>query len=151
MVIKLAFKIRTALNVLSEKEVRRLYGNDTTAIDHLIELDTYNICIQDKFEQSSPCISKINHFIQCVTNISIRTNKICLGIYLSLRPLTLNSLQAFEINNNTTYNKFISINNSDEFLIINNLIEVLYQNYIFLYEDNGTCIMYDINNSSIIY
>ena len=132
---------KTKLIVLSEKEIKRKYGIDTTAIDHLIELDSFILCFQDKYEKICPSISKINHFIQCVSNISLRSQKKCIGIYLSIMPLSTNSMYAFNIQNNISPNKFISINNINEELIFNDLIYYLYDNQIFLYEDDGSCIM----------
>jgi len=138
-----SFLQKTNLDVLSEKEVKKKYGIDTTAIDHLIELDSNILCFQDKYENCKPCISKINHFIQCVTNVSTRSNKKCIGIYLSKMPLSENGLEAFNINNISSQNIFISINNSNEELILYDLITLLYSNNIFLYEEDGSCIMID--------
>jgi hypothetical protein len=136
-----SFLQKTNLDVLSEKEVKRKYGIDTTAIDHLIELDSYILCFQDKYENCNPSISKINHFIQCVTNVHNRSKKICIGIYLSKMPLSANSLEAFNMNNISSQNIFISINNSNEESIIYDLVTLLYSNNIFLYEEDGSCIM----------
>lgn len=138
-----SFLQQTKLNVLTENDVKKKYGIDTTAIDHLIELDFYILCFQDKCEKSSPSVSQINHFIQCVNNISFRSNKICIGIYLSMMPLSQNSLYAFYMQNqnNELYNKFISINSSNENKVLYKLTQFLYENNIFLYEEDGSCIM----------
>jgi len=135
------FLQKTNLDVLSEKEVKKKYGIDTTAIDHLIELDSYILCFQDKYENCNPSISKINHFIQCVTNVSTRSNKKCIGIYISKMPLSANSLEAFNMNNISSRNIFISLSNSNEEYILYDLINLLYSNNIFLYEEDGSCIM----------
>jgi hypothetical protein len=130
---------RTNLYVLSVKDIKKKYGIDTTSIDHLIETMSINICI--KYDNSNPCISKINHFIQCVTNVSTRSKKKCIGIYLSKTQLSKNSLEAFVKNNYS--NEFFTINNCDEEFIIDELINLLYDYGIFLYEEDGSCIMLD--------
>jgi hypothetical protein len=128
---------RTNLYVLSVKDIKKKYGIDTTSIDHLIETISINICI--KYDNSNPCISKINHFIQCVTNVSTRSKKKCIGIYLSKIQLSKNSLEALLKNNYS--NKFFSINHCNEKFIIYELINLLYSYEIFLYEEDGSCIM----------
>jgi len=104
-------------------------------------LDSYILCFQ--YEICNPSISKINYFIKCVTNVSTKSNKKCIGTYLSKMPLTTNILEAFNKNNISSSNIFISINNSNEEYILYNLIILLYSNNIFLYEEDGSCIMLD--------
>lgn len=131
--------------VLSEKEVRSKYGNCNSAIDHLIELPELIICIQDKYEQTSSPISKINHFITCVKNISELTKKRCIGLYLSLKPITKPGIEAFDMQNKSiySYSNFISIYNNDEKKIFFELILFLYKNKIYRYDYDDTCIMLD--------
>ena len=128
---------RTKFYVLSNKDIKKKYGIDTTSIDYLIETMSINICI--KYDNSNPCISKINHFIQCVTNVNTRSKRKCIGIYLSKIQLSKNSLEA--LTNNNSSNKFFRINNFNEKSIIYELIELLYSYEIFLYEEDGSCIM----------
>lgn len=136
-----SFLQKTNLDVLSEKEVKKKYGINMNDIDHLIELDSCILCFHNKYENCNPSISKINNFINCVTNISTKSNKKCIGIYLSKMPLSANSLEAFNMNNINSLNIFISINNSNEEYILYDLITLLYSNNIFLYEEDGSCIM----------
>lgn len=131
--------------LLSEKEVRSKYGNSNSAIDHLIEKDELIICIQDKYEQTSSPISKINHFITCVNNINQITNKRCIGIYLSLKAITKPGLEAFDFQNKCG-NNFISIFNDDKKEIFMKLKSLLYENKIYMYEYDGSCIMLHYKN-----
>ena len=78
---------KTNITVLSEAEIKRKYGMHITAIDHLIELDSYIICIQDKYEKKTISVDKIRSFSQCVTDIHNKTYKRCYGIYLSKKKL----------------------------------------------------------------
>jgi hypothetical protein len=142
---------KTKYLILSETEVKRKYGIDTTAIDHLFETNDYIYCFQDKLEKTAPSISKINHFIQCVNNISTRENKICIGVYLSKVPFSSSSSMAFTRNNNSSCNKYISISNIDEEHIIKDLIDYLYDKNIYLYNDDDTCLMLDPDNNIIYY
>ena len=93
-------------------------------------MDSYILCFQ--YEICNPSISKINYFINCVTNVSTKSNKKCIGIYLSKMPLTANILEAFNKNNISSSNIFTSINNSNEEYILYDLIILLYSNNIFL-------------------
>lgn len=135
--------------LLSEKEVRGKYGNCNSAIDHLIETPELIICIQDKYEQTSSQISKINHFITCVKNIYELTKKKCIGLYLSLKPITKPGLEAFDMQNKYmhTYCNFISIFNDDQRKIFFELILFLYKNKIYRYDYDGSCIMLDLSNN----
>lgn len=133
----------TKLNVLSEKDVRSEYGQNNTAIDHMFETNHFIYCIQDKWEKNPVCISKINHFITCVNNISNKKNKKCIGIYLSKMPLTKNSQTAFDEQNNMNKNLFLNINAEIKSKIFNDFIELLYNNDIYLYTDDNTCLMKD--------
>jgi hypothetical protein len=127
--------------IYTEREIINMCGNHVTAIDHMIILDNFNICIQDKYCKDSINISQTNHFMQTVNTVSQIVNKPCIGIYLSKSKLTKPSNNAFNNNNEINMNKFIEINGSTEKELINNLMEYLYSNQIFMYEPDGDCIM----------
>jgi hypothetical protein len=141
----------TRLKILSEKEVRQTYGQNNTAIDHMFENNFYIFCIQDKWEKSNVCISKINHFITCVNNISLKREKKCIGIYLSKMPLTKNSILSFDEQNNIRKNIFLNINAEDKYKMFDIFIDFLYKNKIFMFTDDNSCLMKDEYGFQIEY
>lgn len=99
-------------NLLREKEIKRLYGANCSGIDHMFDIPFTNIsiCIQDKWTNSKSPISTINHFMKCVQNINVQTNRSIQGIFLSKLPITKPSLQAFEFDNKSQHKvNFINI------------------------------------------
>jgi len=99
----------TKYQVLTEIEVRRQFGKDITAIDHLLITDKFLIAFQDKWRESKTGNSDIHHFIHCVTEVQINTGIMCLAIYLSRKSLTSVSELAFERQNAKNVNYYISI------------------------------------------
>jgi len=143
----------TKLKVLREIDVVNKYGKTNKGIDHLLYDDNNNviICIQTKFTSSKPQLQQINHFIQCVENISLIDNKKCIGIYLTKLPLTATAYEAF-INKNKKYDNYylqITIDNKYEYenninkkyILQYNLREYLYI-YLHIYcYDYDDCII----------
>jgi len=127
--------------VYTEQEIINMYGNHITAIDHMIVLDNFIVCIQDKYSKDPITIDKTNHFMQTVNTVSQIINKPCIGIYLSKSKLTGPSNNAFNNNNQINMNQFIEINGNTEKELINNLMEYLYSIQIYMYENDGDCIM----------
>jgi hypothetical protein len=127
-------------NLLREKDIKNIYGINNSGIDHMFDIFYTNIsiCIQDKWEETKSSISTINHFIKCVQNIQLITNKQIIGIFLSKLPITKNSLEAFNFDNRLLLNiKFINIHldekeyslvNSKE-ILIDKLLDYLHLNY----------------------
>jgi hypothetical protein len=132
----------TKLDVYSEKDIKAAFGKNNSAIDHMIITDSFNICFQDKWMSTKPILSSINHFIQCVSNISRLSSKKCYGIYLSNMPLTDDAMKAFTAENSINNNLyFISIDDKDQELLINKLFNFLYSLEIFIYDDDNACLM----------
>lgn len=128
--------------VLREKEIVNKYSVLSYGIDHLIYLPNLIICIQDKWRDTKPSLSDINHFIKSLENIHIKENYIkCIGIYLSKSPITKYGLEAFEFENNKGNNYFLSIHEESMEIILNKLTVLFYQNDIFFYEPDGSTIM----------
>lgn len=128
--------------VLRERQIVNKYTVLSNGIDHLIYLYDYIICIQDKWRETKPSLSDINHFIKGVENIYIKENYIkCVGIYLSKLPLTKGGLDAFEIENNKGTNYFLSLSGDDFEEVIYKLSRLFYKNGIFFYEPDGSAIM----------
>lgn len=133
---------KTKLQVLSEKEIVKKYSRINNGIDHLMYANNYIICIQTKWTKANPDLSKINHFIKCVDNISQIEKIKCIGIYLSKQKITSIANNAFEFENKKNLNHYLSINGEDKKTIINSLTKLLYENEIYLYDDE-TVIMLD--------
>jgi len=129
----------THYQVLSETDVKRQFGKDITAIDHLLVTDNFCIAFQDKWRQTKAPNSDINHFIQCVNTIQEIIGIICLGIYLSQKSLTSVSQMAFDRQNekHQNFKKFMSIHSESLSTIYEVLMETLYSYDIYYYDDDG--------------
>ena len=124
--------------VLREKDVKNIYGENNSSLDHLLESDDYVICIQSKWENKPACISKVNHFLMAVNNISkIHIDKKCVAIYLSKIPVTGPSSKAIVYNDI----KCINIYDDDMNLIIEKLLIYIHQYGIYSYGYDDTIIM----------
>jgi hypothetical protein len=131
----------TNFNILNETEIRNKYGSNVSGIDHIIFNDNYIICIQDKYMSSKPCVYQINHFIYCVFEISYIEKKKCIGLYLSNLAPTRVAQKSFEsMNQKYDFVIFKSIHNSID-ILIDSLLEYLYTLNIFIYDEDGSCIM----------
>lgn len=146
--------VTTKLKILREIDVVNKYGKTNKGIDHLLYDDNNNtiICIQTKFTSSKPQLQQINHFIQCVENISSIDNKKCIGIYFTKLPLTSTAYEAFSNKNNKSNNYYLQItidnkhvDESDfnkKYILQYNLREYLYIHYhIYCYDYDGCIIM----------
>jgi len=132
----------TKLIVHCEKDIKSLFGKNNSAIDHMIVTNTFIICFQDKCMATKPTISNINHFIQCVNNISRITSKNCYGVYLSNLPLTNDANKVFICENNINNNlNFMSIYDNNEDILVQKLFYFLYSVGIFIYDDDNDCMM----------
>lgn len=138
------FLTRTYKEILREKDIKKRFGNNNSGIDHLIISDNICICIQDKYEETSASISKVNHFILCVQNIQKQINKKCIGIYLSRLKVSGPSENSF-IDQNKTNNDiyFVNIYDENNELLMYKLMCVLYEYNIFIYDDDQ-CTIYMI-------
>ena len=129
--------------VLREREIVNIYSVLSSGIDHLIYLQDFIICIQDKWSDSKIGLSDINHFLKSVENIYIRENyKKCIGIYLSRVPITKSGINAFECENAKGINYFVPIHDDNMKQILNKLTTLFYLNNIFFYEPDGSTIMH---------
>ena len=131
----------TIYPVYNEREIMNMYGNHITAIDHMIMLDYGCLCIQDKYSKEPINITQTNHFIQTVNTVSQIINVPCIGIYLSRSKLTGLSNNPFVANNHMNMTNFIEINGNTEKELINNLTEYLYSIQVYMYDNQGDCIM----------
>lgn len=95
--------------ILREKQVKSKYGVNNSGIDHLVSINDYIFCIQCKWENKVAEISKVNHFLMCINNISKKhPEKKCIAIYLSKLPvsgpseraLVTNDIDSINIDNN---------------------------------------------------
>lgn len=125
-------------NILREKDVKSAYGENNSSIDILLESDNYVVCIQCKWESKPACISKVNHFLMALNNISkIHVDKKCIGIYLSQLPVSAPSSKAITINDI----KCINIHNDDMDLVIEESLIYIHQYEMYTYENDQSIIM----------
>jgi hypothetical protein len=126
--------------ILREKDVKSSYGSNNSSIDHLLEDygNGYIICIQDKWENRAACISKINHFLMVVNNISKKhPNQLCIAIYLSKLPISGPSSLAF-MNNSI---KCINIHDNNMDIAIEKLLECIHIYGMYTYEYDNSLVM----------
>jgi hypothetical protein len=118
-----------------------MYGNHITSIDHMIVLDYGCLCIQDKYYKETINMIKTNNFTQTVNNLSQIINGPCIGIYLSHGKYVGQNNNAFFANNHMNMNNFITIYGNTEKELIDNLAEYLYSIQVYMYDNEGDCIM----------
>jgi hypothetical protein len=114
------------------------YYDKYSSIKYVIELDDICLCIENNSES---CIRKIHNFIELVKNISIKTNKKCVAIYLSLKKISEKENEAFVYENESTNNEFIYLSDDNKETICKNLIDILYIYKIYMYDSDDSCIM----------
>lgn len=141
--------VQTKLPVLREKDIVKKYGQNVKGIDHLITHSEYIICIQDKRTSSSPVLSVVNHFIQCVESISWKENKKCIGIYLTKQGLTGPARVSFSDVNSRNKNLFIELYDNNLSKLKYKLLELFYSNHIYLYESDDCLYMLPTRHDGI--
>ncbi len=133
--------VQTKLPVLREKDIVKKYGQNVKGIDHLLFHQDYIICIQDKRTSSSPVLSVVNHFIQCVESISWKENKKCIGIYLTKQGLTGPARTAISDTNSRNKNQFIELHDDNLSRLKYKLLDLFYSNHIYIYEYDDSLYM----------
>ncbi len=80
-----------------ERDVRNLFGEECAGIDHIFDVgDDIRIFVQDKFEDKSPTLRDVNHFIACVETVRMKSDrKYVLAIFACKIPPTQNCIRAF--------------------------------------------------------
>lgn len=134
---------KTNLDFLGSSEIKKSYGSSNLDIDYLINVNDMILCIKEKYDRVTPYLSNIKDFITSVNSISNKTNKECIGIYVSCMPLANESKKILETQNSIS-NSFYSINDLNRHILLQKLINILYANNIFMYNEDDSCIM--INN-----
>lgn len=113
-------QISQKIKIFRENDITRIYGNIAYGIDHLIYIDNYMICIQDKWENKKPSIRDINHFISAINMICNKTNKeLLLALFISKQKFSKTGTNIF-IETNNNYSNDIYFNIYDD--IMDNLI-----------------------------
>ena len=130
--------------VYMENYITETFGKNSSSINYMLSTPNFNICFHNKWISVKPSLTSINHFIQSVNNISRISNKKCYGIFISNMPLTSTCLLALKNENERNENlKLIFIQNSNQDIIIKELLLYLYSINIYLYEEDNSCIMLD--------
>ncbi len=142
------FLSKTKYDVLMNETQIRNIDSTITAIDHLLLVDDVYYCFQDKWLKNTISNSDFNHFIKCVESVSnkINNNYKIYAIYLSNQDLSSIANKVFIEENNKYFNgqsniHYIKINSYDKNTIINRLHEFLHNNRVFVYNDDGDCVM----------
>jgi hypothetical protein len=136
--------ISTKLLVYREKEVKSNYANHITGIDHLIMNDDICIAIQDKYVKSKkPSNVDIHHFKTSVNDLYKIIKRKIIGVYLSLMSPTQPALNSFNFENKHGDNSFLFINDPDEEILVEKFIEFLYENKVYLYDEEDVFMLGD--------
>ena len=138
--------LKTNLIIYNENDIIKKYGKICYGIDHLVYYNDIIIGIQDKWRDSKPNLSDINHFIKSIERISKFENIKCIGIYMSKCPLTQGATNSFDYENINSSNKFFTLHHIHKEILIRKLIELFYENNIYLYESDGSSIMIEVLN-----
>ena len=142
----------TKLKIYREKDVKHRYGKHITAIDHLVIYKNKMLfCIQDKWIAGKVSNSQLNHFINCI-NTLVENNKefknqIILGLYVSNNGLSSYASEQLNIENKKFINKkskikYIDINNSNEKLLLDDVIHTINNNIIHYYKQKILVLIY---------
>ncbi len=129
--------------LMNETQIRKI-DNTITAIDHLLISNNIYYCFQDKRLKTNISNSNFNHFIKCVEKVSAKINNSCkiYAIYLSFTDFSsIANIQFEEENAKNSNIEYIKIIGNNKDVIIKQLQQFLYSNYIFSYDDTGDCIM----------
>ena len=130
--------LNNAIYVLREKDVKKIFGSNNSSVDHCLISRDYIICIQDKWEARPACISKINHFLMGLNNISKKIPKLkCIGIYLSKLTVSAPSLEALHSNDI----KCVNIYGNDMENIIEYLLGYIHKYGFYTYDTEGCLLM----------
>ena len=131
--------------LLNETEVRKI-DNTITAIDHLLVVNDIYYCFQDKRLKTPISNADFNHFIKCVEKVSAKIENKVVAVYLSFTDFSSIANKQLEEENVKYYEgktkiEFVKINKMDFKLIRNDLQYYFHCNNIFLYDDDGDCMM----------
>ena len=121
---------KTGLKVMIKNDITLKYNPNITGIDYIIEINNNLLCFKDEYKTSYIEYSKIASFIQCVKNVEILSKKVCIGIFIGKSSLTGRNKDIITASQNITY--------VQDIIVLNN---ILYNNNIFLYEEDNSCIM----------
>jgi hypothetical protein len=134
---------KTTFNFLEKDQIKEYSGNRNIDIDYLINFSDNILCIKDKNEIRTPSLSNIKDFIESTDLMARNTNRKCIGIYISYMPLNKESVKLFEDQKCKTSNKYYYIDHKNRDYLLKKLIEILYENNIFMYDEDESCIMLD--------
>ena len=130
--------ILTKLKIYREKDIRSNYSSHISGIDHLLMNNDICIALQDKYVKSKkPSNVDIHHFKTSVNDLSKILKRKIIGVYLSLLSPTQPALNSFNFENKHSNNNFLFINDDDEEVLVNKFINFLYENNIYIYDEDN--------------
>jgi superfamily II DNA or RNA helicase len=110
-----------------DKPIVKKYGKLAYGIDHYLEIGDTFITIQDKWEQSTPKLAAIRHFILATDHIVRNSSKtLVLAIFASkcsMSEIGLNILK--EENSKHSYDIFIAINHCELDLLVDKVDQTI--------------------------
>lgn len=145
--------LHTKFEVYKEQEVINGLSKHIKTFDHFLFKDDVYLAIQDKRLKKNIPVEYINNFRLSIDDATILINehrkkegKHCIkiiGIFISLLPPSKPSTMSVDFGNirNIHGNKIIFINNKVEDLLILDIIDYLYENNVYLYDQDNDLIM----------
>lgn len=135
----------TKRNVFGKDYIKNQFG--INCINNILYVENMIVCFQYK-NSNSPLASthEVESFITAVDNLSRHFNIYAVGVYLTKSPLNFYNkilldranVQQIEGVANTF---FYSIYDNNEFNLLNKVYQFLYTHGIYMYDDEGDCIM----------
>ena len=137
------FLEQTKLRVMTKNEIQQHDTNKYLLIDNIISVNNIYWCF---YQEKSLKSDKIIEFIKSCNRIAILNNIYCIGIYLTKKNINSRYNTMIEIENNkyNIFNSktfFIIINDINEDILLYKLRNTLYLNNIFVYDNDGNCII----------
>ncbi len=130
--------------VLKKQDIEKIFGNQIKCVDFIIVYNAnFFIPIRNKSSESFVSIDDAKRFIEEVIFISNFLQQKCVAFYLSrLKPVDIIQSYFNDANvNRQQSNFFISLHNPSFKKLIAEFMNILYENGIFLYEEDGSIIM----------
>lgn len=133
--------IKTQLIIYNKNNINQQLGISNCIIDYLFLYNNHCICIYDYYNNNTLSSDNINTYINTINKLSNYLQLKCIGIIL-LKNKISNELNTYiMIENKKKLNNFIYFYDANLDKMLNKLTEYLYENNIYLYDEDGDCHM----------
>ena len=130
--------------VLKKEDIQRIFEIEIKHIDYIIvHQDNYFIAIANKLSDQYVMLYELEKFVEEIYKISNKVLQRFVAFYITrLKPFD-GVIKYFEtLNlNNQGINLFINIYNPNQKILLNDLMNIFYQNKVYMYDPDGSVIM----------